>query len=65
MRGLQGLQIESHDDSESGIKAMVCFRFSDLSDRWADFGLGQDSEAEMLIQRAIPWDVPEGCERER
>ena len=65
MRGLQGLQVEPHHHSEIGIEAMICFRFADLSDPRADFGLRQDSEAEMLIQWAIPWDVPEGCERER
>jgi hypothetical protein len=60
-----GRQIEPHDHSELGIKAMICFGFAGLSDPGADFGLGQESEAEMLIQRAIPWNVPEGCERER
>lgn len=61
------LQVEFHDHSEVGIKAVIGFRVAGLLDSWADLVLvlRQDSESEMLMQRPIPWNMPEGRERER
>ena len=53
------LEIQAHDHSRIGIKAMMRFCFPETLDTWSELILRQDTEAKMLIQRPIPRNVPE------
>jgi hypothetical protein len=57
-------EVDRHADPRGYVESHFAFDLSDLPQLGPDFGACEDSESQVLVERTVPGDIGEGCQRD-